>query len=72
MEIKNLIHIEDEIMPYPILSSFIKWIAKNPDMFEQAKVTNGIDQKIDTTGSDLDASEFSAPMTGAGGGLDGD
>ena len=45
MEIKNLIHIEDEIMPYPILSSFIKWIAKNPDMFEQAKVTNGIDQK---------------------------
>jgi len=48
MEIKNLIHIEDEIMPYPMLSSFIKWIAKNPDMFKQGQVTNGIDQKIDT------------------------
>jgi len=38
MDVKDLILIKDDVIPYSALSSFLKWINNQSEQFEQAKV----------------------------------
>ena len=40
MVIKDLIHIEENIMPVETLCSFIKWLNKEDDKFQKAAIVS--------------------------------